>query len=627
MAAAVASGPVLTRTVPPLPNTERGTPCHISCDRSGERLLYCNGTNVIWRSTEVLAAGALSEIPEQIFVWKGHTRKVTCASMDPKGNWVASGDVTGEVRLWGAKGDHIEKNKYKLWDGSIKDVSWSGDSGRIMACGDGKDVKAVALLWDSGSRTGEVSGHIKAVNSIAFRNERPFRIATGGEDFMVGFHEGPPFKFVKSHSSHSNFVNSVRYSPNSEWFASCGSDSKLILYNGKEGDLEKEFTKPASMTGSLYSLSWSPDSKFIVTGGGDKCVRIWDVDGGKQISEICLGAHVDDMALGVCWCNPNRVVAVTTSGSIHVFNVEAGAIASIGTVYGTQGNLSAVGVASASRSIFAGGSAGIVTIHSNDQPARPINVGKGIQRIIVSTDSTAWIISLDDIVRRFALDGSMLSEVRVGEFMTGAGWLDAAETMLLCSTAKNNFCCVSEAGVAWTLPNAVERRPTALGTHPNQFVAVGVDKPDGLVGGVPSTEFVIVIFMVEECSPSGLSKVAELKEHVHEVTALKYSNDGTWLASADQAKNIVIWDTTAAEPTRMISGWAMAARVTSLSWCGDKLVSTSLDSNIAVWDVKSKRKVAQIDRAHKGGVTGAAVLGDSEFASIGADGFLNFYNI
>merc|ERR1712072_878645 len=100
--------------------------------------------------------------------------------------------------------------------------------------------------------------------------------------------------------------------------------------------------------------------------------------------------------------------------------------------------------------------------------------------------------------------------------------------------------------------------------------------------------------MVSDFAPAGLSKVAELKEHVHEVTALKYSNDGRYLASADQAKNIIIWNTTAAEPTRMISGWAMTARVTSLNWCGGgKLVSTSLDSNIAVWDVNSQKKVAQ----------------------------------
>lgn len=408
---------------------------------------------------------------------------------------------------------------------------------------------------------------------------------------MVGFHEGPPFKFVKSHTCHSNFVNCVRYSPNSEWFASCGSDGKLFLYKGKEGDLEKEFTRPSSLTGSLFALSWSPDSKFIVTGGGDKYVRVWDVDGGAEISSLCLGTTVDDMVLGVCWCKPNRVVAVTFSGSIRVLDVSADAVTLVGSVHGTQGDLRAVGVDAASRTILVGGSAGIVTFHRSGAPARCVNVKKGVQRIAVSTaDSTAWITSLDDTIRRLALDGSILSEVPVGEFMTGADWLDTAQTMLLCSTAKNNFVCVTAEGIAWTLPNAVERRPTALGTHPNQFVAVGVDKPDGLVGGVPSTDFFIVIFKVNEFSPSGLSKVAELKEHVHEVTALKYCSDGRYLASADQAKNIIIWDTTAAEPTRMISGWSMTARVTSLNWCGAKLVSTSLDSNIAVWDVNSQKK-------------------------------------
>lgn len=31
--------------------------------------------------------------------------------------WLAdAGDVTGAVRLWGAKGEHAQKNEYRLWE-------------------------------------------------------------------------------------------------------------------------------------------------------------------------------------------------------------------------------------------------------------------------------------------------------------------------------------------------------------------------------------------------------------------------------------------------------------------------------------------------------------------------------
>ena len=46
---------------------------------------------------------------------------------------------------------------------------------------------------------GEFDGHSRRVLSCAFKPTRPFRIVTCGEDFLVNFYEGPPFKFKLSH--------------------------------------------------------------------------------------------------------------------------------------------------------------------------------------------------------------------------------------------------------------------------------------------------------------------------------------------------------------------------------------------------------------------------------------------
>lgn len=52
--------------------------------------------------------------------------------------------------------------------------------------------------WDSGSTVGDFDGHSKRVLSCAFKPTRPFRIITCGEDFLVNFYEGPPFRFKAS---------------------------------------------------------------------------------------------------------------------------------------------------------------------------------------------------------------------------------------------------------------------------------------------------------------------------------------------------------------------------------------------------------------------------------------------
>lgn len=50
---------------------------------------------------------------------------------------------------------------------------------------------------------GDFDGHSRRVLSCAFKPTRPFRIATCGEDFLVNFYDGPPFKF---HSSHRQVI-------------------------------------------------------------------------------------------------------------------------------------------------------------------------------------------------------------------------------------------------------------------------------------------------------------------------------------------------------------------------------------------------------------------------------------
>lgn len=65
------------------------------------------------------------------------------------------------------------------------------------------EVLISVYRWDSGTNVGEFDGHSRRVLSCAFKPTRPFRIISCGEDFLVNYYEGPPFKFKHSH----RFVN------------------------------------------------------------------------------------------------------------------------------------------------------------------------------------------------------------------------------------------------------------------------------------------------------------------------------------------------------------------------------------------------------------------------------------
>lgn len=66
-----------------------------------------------------------------------------------------------------------------------------------------------------------------------------------------------------AHRDHSNFVNCVRYSPDGSKFVTVSSDQKGFIYDGATGEKRGELSKQDGHKGSIYALSWSPDSKKV----------------------------------------------------------------------------------------------------------------------------------------------------------------------------------------------------------------------------------------------------------------------------------------------------------------------------------------------------------------------------
>ncbi|KAK8587166.1 hypothetical protein V6N12_021676 [Hibiscus sabdariffa] len=278
----------LAETYACVPSTERGRGILISGDPKSNKVLYTNGRSVI-----ILDLNN----PLNVSVYGEHAYPATVARFSPNGEWIASADVSGTVRIWGAHNDHVLKKEFKVLSGRIDDLQWSPDGLRIVASGDGKGKSLVrAFMWDSGTNVGEFDGHSRRVLSCAFKPTRPFRIVTCGEDFLVNFYEGPPFKFKQSHRDHANFVNCVRFSPDGSKFITVSSDKKGIIFEGKSGQKIGELSSEDPHKGSIYAVSWSPDGKQVLTVSADKTAKVWDIseDGSGKLKKTltCSGGTI-----------------------------------------------------------------------------------------------------------------------------------------------------------------------------------------------------------------------------------------------------------------------------------------------------------------------------------------------
>uniref|UniRef100_UPI00358DF9B6 WD repeat-containing protein 1 n=1 Tax=Myxine glutinosa TaxID=7769 RepID=UPI00358DF9B6 len=276
-----------------LPQVERGVAKILAGDPKGINFLYTNGKSVVIRDIQH---------PEIADIYTEHTHPALVAKYCPSGFYIASGDATGHVRIWDTtQKEHILKYEYQPFVGPIKDLAWTEDGKRIAVVGEGRDRFGAVFLWDSGSSVGEIIGHTKIVNSVAIRQVRPYRLVTGSDDNSAAFFHGLPFKFQFTLKNHTRFVNCVRFSPDGSHLATASADGKIIIYDGKTGEMVCGLGGDKAHDGGIYAVSWSPDGSQLLSASGDRSARLWDVAKATAISTFSFGSNIVDQQLGCLW--------------------------------------------------------------------------------------------------------------------------------------------------------------------------------------------------------------------------------------------------------------------------------------------------------------------------------------
>lgn len=316
------------------------------------------------------------------------------------------------VRVWDCAGeDQILKGEYPVISGRINDLAWDGESKRIIAVGEGKEKFGHAFTFDTGNSVGSISGHSSPINSVSIRPVRPYRAATASDDHTVVFMHGPPFNFnsqLRDH--HSNFVHGVAFSPSGEHLISVSSDKKIVLYDGKTGEYKSTLGTSGGdgHTGTIFSISWSADSKRFVTSSADQTVKIWDLETAKTTNSWKIGTGVPYQQVGVVW--PNRsdgtIISLSLSGDLNYLNEKEDKPYKV--VSGHQKSITSMGVAEGGKTLFTGSyegrvcswdvASGLATQLSGESHTNQIS---GIELVDDKIVSVAW----DDTLRTVDIQG------------------------------------------------------------------------------------------------------------------------------------------------------------------------------------------------------------------------------
>ena len=616
----------------PQPSTARAQTSPISYDAKNDRIAYAMGKSIVVRSLDPQKGQLTRQFTK-------HTYPTTVATFSPSGNYVASGDESGQVKVWdctifpGREEATFEepyvKNEIQVIAGPIRSICWDSDNARIFAVGEGRDKFGHCFTWDTGNSVGEIQGHSDTIRAVTVKPQRPYRAATVGDDKALVFYTGPPFKFNRSvRDCHTNFINDVKFSPDGNLLVSVGSDRVIGFYEGKTGGFLKKIE--GAHEGGIYGVCWNSDSSKFYTCSADNTVKSWDASTSNCLSTFMVSKErtVENQQVGIA-ISKDHIVSLSYNGNLNYFKEDAELPFFI--LSGHQKPLTSISVKD--NALITGSSDGQIFTRSVSSPEEATlkTVARRLgDSYTLHSNYVSGILQLEDKVVTAGWDDTL--KIWENERLKNTVQLGSQPRQLLACNDNTFFVLCESSLELWGIAPDLSKRASVELEFEASSIANIKDKKILLVANVENNTIQEFSYSENTIQPLLHSYPPSRMPSA----LIRVSPSDEYAAVGDTAGKYTLFKTSDRSP--VTTRWAFHnARVVDAKWSPDSkfYVSGGLDSSVYVYSVEKPSKVLKLTLVHQNGVTGLEWLhyhfNDDKkaatIATIGNDGFIKTWKV
>jgi WD40 repeat protein len=250
----------------------------------------------------------------------GHSKEVWCVGYSPNGSRLVSAGFDKRICVW----NNLVPDFYSPEPKSAPPTLETGVNCVVYTRSGASMItasrNACVQVWDrqTGSCTGQLSGHLQSVNSVDVGPKDEW-IVSGGDDFTARVFDLTSLGSLSVYSGHQAEVKVVRAAPQGSLVASCDLlDGRIHLWDALTA---KVAFLMKGHEANVVALDWSGDSALLVSAGRDHHVRVWDPSDGCCLESIkCHG-----IPSAVAFQPGSKLVAVSTeSGALFLLDAETG---------------------------------------------------------------------------------------------------------------------------------------------------------------------------------------------------------------------------------------------------------------------------------------------------------------
>jgi WD40 repeat protein len=449
-----------------------------------------------------------------------------------------------------------------------------------------------------------LSGHTDYVNSVSF-SPNGSRIVTGSYDNTAKVWDAQTGAPLLNLKGHTDGVTSVAFSPDGERIVTGSYDGTANVWDAlNEGppllELEGQRFDVEGRRYGITSVAFSPDGASIVIGTSNGSAKVWDSRQHKPPIEL-LG-HTDAVLSVAFHGDGLRIVTGSNDGTAKVWDARTEGPPLL-DLQGHTGPVNSVAISPDGARIVTG---------SDDQTARVWDARTGtplldLQGHLSSVTSVAYSPDGARIVT-----GSNDKTGKVWDAQTGAPLLDLqghTESVFSVAFSPDGLRIVTgsydKTAKVWDARTGTKLRQPLGHTMDVSSVAISPDGARIVTGSLDQTAK--VWDALNEGPP-----LLELMGHRSDVTSVAFSPDGLRIVTGSLDGSAKVWDARKRKPPLFeLNDHRDGVTSVAFSPDGARIVTGSRDKTAKVWDARNKGAPLLELKGHNEAVTSVAFSHDS----------------
>ncbi|ESW27867.1 hypothetical protein PHAVU_003G239000 [Phaseolus vulgaris] len=252
------------------------------------------------------------------------SKDVTTLDWNGEGTLLATGSYDGQARIWTTNGEL--KSTLSKHKGPIFSLKWN-KKGDYLLTG---SCDQTAIVWDVKAEEWkqQFEFHSGPTLDVDWRNNVSF--ATSSTDNMIYVCKIGETRPIKTFAGHQGEVNCVKWDPTGSLLASCSDDITAKIWSMKQDTYLHDLKEHSK---EIYTIRWSPtgpgtnnpNHKLVLASASfDSTVKLWDVELGKLI--YSLDGHRHPVYSVAFSPNGEYLVSGSLDRSMHIWSLKEGKI-------------------------------------------------------------------------------------------------------------------------------------------------------------------------------------------------------------------------------------------------------------------------------------------------------------